>query len=72
MARLTGHGLISEGAPHDDAGVYSGGGGIIRTSGPGRAKCECGALSEYLPSANARKQWHRDHKAQIAHNSKES
>jgi hypothetical protein len=63
--RLDGHSLWYEGAAHDDNGklVWT---GAIRSSGPGRGKCECGALSEWLRSGNARKAWHREHKAQVA------
>lgn len=60
-----GHGLAHEGAPHDAAGRlrsarYPG------TSGIGRAKCVCGALSDELDSGAARKRWHKEHKAEIA------
>jgi hypothetical protein len=61
---VPGHGLVSEGLPHDDEGYP-----LIRNGfshgGTGRAKCSCGTLSEILDSANKRKQWHRDHKNQI-------
>lgn len=29
------------------------------------AKCECGAMSDVLPSTNARKRWHREHKVEV-------
>lgn len=61
---VPGHGLVSEGLPHDEKGEA-----LIRNGfshgGTGRAKCSCGTLSEILDSANKRKQWHRDHKNQI-------
>ena len=34
-------------------------------SGVGRGLCSCGAASDALPSAAARKAWHRKHKADI-------
>lgn len=69
---ITGHALKHEGAPHDNKGnrlnhrgepadvSYS-----IGATGEGRALCECGALSEELPSRNKRAAWHRQHKAEI-------
>jgi hypothetical protein len=66
VTRLTGHGLMHEGAAYDDDGnmIWT---GRVNTAGPGRGKCECGALSDPLPSGNARKSWHRDvHKPQVA------
>lgn len=52
--RLSGHILPNEGR------INAG-----RTA-EGHAVCSCGATSpESLPSANARKAWHRDHKALI-------
>jgi hypothetical protein len=33
-------------------------------AGTGRALCECGAVSDVLPSANKRKAWHRAHKSE--------
>lgn len=61
VTRVTGHGLVAEGAPHDDAGRRISG---IRaaTSGPGRGRCQCGALSDTLESTAARRSWHREHK----------
>lgn len=56
--RVSGHTLIAEGWAHDDNGEPAHG-----RSGEGRAKCSCGDLSDPLPSASARKMWHRDHKA---------
>lgn len=35
------------------------------TGGGGMALCSCGATSPILPSGNARKRWHREHKAQM-------
>jgi hypothetical protein len=62
---LPGHSLWYEGAAHDDNGglIWA---GRISSVGAGRGKCECGALSEWLLSGNARKKWHREHKAQVA------
>jgi len=56
--RLAGHELRNEGRVY---GGYSAG----YINGPGRATCSCGFRSEELPSTNARKQWHRDHKARV-------
>jgi hypothetical protein len=63
--RLAGHGLISEGYPHDDAGKPISGAFLRATSGNGRALCSCGELSPELPSGYARKRWHKDHKDQV-------
>lgn len=41
-------------------------------SGEGRALCECGALSEELPSRNKRAAWHRAHKTEIRNQAKET
>lgn len=59
--QLAGHGLLNEGAPFDDAGdrVH------VSTSGPGRAKCSCGELSDPLPSGGARRRWHAAHKEAV-------
>jgi hypothetical protein len=56
-ARLAGHGLRHEGRYWTGLRYVSGG------MAPG--VCECGAKSDDLPSANARKRWHRDHKADV-------
>lgn len=59
-ARVSGHALIAEGAPHGTvSGIRIGYNG---TSGEGCAKCSCGAMSESLWSAAERKRWHRRHK----------
>jgi hypothetical protein len=63
---VEGHTLIAEGAPHDDDGEYIRGYGMIRTSGPGRAKCSCGELSDVLPSVGPRRKWHVEHKEAVA------
>jgi hypothetical protein len=57
------HGLQFEGAPHDSLGrrIVSRQG----VGGAGRGKCACGELSELLPSAYARKRWHREHKEEV-------
>lgn len=55
--RIAGHGLRHEGRHWTAAGYVSGG------MAPG--VCECGEKSAPLPSAAARKRWHRDHKAEI-------
>lgn len=61
---IPGHKLSSEGAPFSAKGRRTG--RIQSTGGTGWAKCHCGALSETaLPSAAARRRWHRQHKAAI-------
>jgi hypothetical protein len=66
VTRIAGHALRHEGAPFDRDGhlIYSG--GFISSSGVGRARCECGTMSEVLQSANQRKAWHRQHKAEVS------
>jgi hypothetical protein len=55
--RLAGHGLRHEGR-HWVPGVG------YTAAGTAPGICECGAESEPLPTAAARKRWHRDHKAE--------
>lgn len=62
--RMSGHELVSEGAPHDDKGRRLGLYGYT-TSGDGRGKCTCRKLSPILPSGNQRKAWHRAHKESL-------
>jgi hypothetical protein len=57
--RLAGHTLDSEGAAFDGRGRR------VRDSRLGYGVCSCGDMSELLTSNNARKRWHRDHKAEI-------
>lgn len=52
--RLAGHILPDEGR------IF--GNGVGHAKPEGRAECSCGAASEVLPSAKARKAWHRAHK----------
>lgn len=61
-ARLSGHTLAFEGAPHDDQGKRIGWMGV---AGYGRAKCSCGEMSEEFPSGARRRLWHKDHKNDI-------
>jgi hypothetical protein len=61
--RVPGHELRHDGAPHDDDGHVIPPG--TRTGGLGRARCTCGALSQVTVSATRRRQWHREHKAQV-------
>jgi hypothetical protein len=56
--RLAGHELWSEGKPIEGRNRYA-------SPREGRGECSCGALSPTLPSNAKRKQWHRDHKADI-------
>lgn len=57
---LKGHALLYEGAAYDDRGKP-----MRYDTGIGRAKCECGEMSDQLPSRNQRKDWHRAHKDAI-------
>lgn len=57
--RVPGHGLIAEGAPHNDNGQRSNLGG---TAGWGRGLCTCGATSDHVHSARQRRAWHDQHK----------
>lgn len=66
MTRVVGHALWYEGGAHDDNGYPIDVGGWVTRSGPGRAKCECGDLSEVLTSGAARRAWHKAHKAEVA------
>lgn len=63
MRRVPGHGLLFEGAAFDQFGDRIG--WWSTTGNAGHAKCECGALSEELPSGNARRRWHAEHKATL-------
>jgi len=70
MTVAPGHGLRNEGAPFTrlpgpgrpqfwrDSSTAS------STAGEGRAICSCGSYSTVLPTAAARKSWHREHKSQ--------
>lgn len=63
---VKGHGLVGEGAPHTATGKEITRGWLRARAGDGHGKCSCGAVSEEsLPSANARKRWHRDHKQRV-------
>jgi hypothetical protein len=62
---LPGHGLRSEGKPFlpsTDGECW-----VIpyRSSGEGHGVCACGESSGVLPSNNARKRWHRQHKKEV-------
>lgn len=65
--RVTGHHLVSEGAPFErvvdeHARIVAkrlNHGGV---AGEGRALCSCKAMSDVLPSGGARQRWHREHK----------
>lgn len=56
VTRLAGHTLPNEGRIYENS--------YRITTGP--AVCSCGEQSEPLASDNARRVWHRDHKAQKA------
>lgn len=55
--RVPGHGLRNEGKAVDAAGWF------VKV---GKGRCECGAQSPELTSDNARKRWHREHKAEVS------
>jgi hypothetical protein len=77
--RVSGHGLVSEGQFHlaskfcrdpecvekteDGSWEYF---SQVRNNRAGHALCSCGAESGHLPSAAARKRWHRNHKGEIS------
>lgn len=54
--RLAGHELSNEGRIYGD-GIY-----IVRE---GKTRCSCGVESPVLPSANARRRWHANHKDEV-------
>jgi hypothetical protein len=63
--QIPGHGLQFEGEPFDPvprdgrwARIYGG-------SKVGVGVCSCGQTSDVLTSNNARKRWHKDHKAEV-------
>lgn len=58
--RVAGHGLIDEGWPFIGTKIRA-----SRRNGPGMGKCECGQMSDLLPSTAARKRWHKDHKLAV-------
>jgi len=59
--RLAGHTLPYEGRVFDARDPR-----INRlVNGPGRAQCSCGEWSPDMPSTNARRKWHRAHKADV-------
>ena len=67
-ALVRGHTLRSEGKPHKVLVTTESGTKIaqrIYDSKAGRGLCSCQALSDLLPSDGRRKQWHREHKAQV-------
>lgn len=55
--RISGHGLLHEGRVHS-SGYWVGG-------APGIGECSCGKKSEELPTAAARRRWHKAHKAEV-------
>lgn len=64
--RVRGHALCREGGAFDENGTFLGARLFYTTiGGPGRAMCECGALSEVLSTTRQRQQWHREHKAAV-------
>jgi len=71
--RLRGHELYSEGAAFGPPSLDARGGRTYwgrtnplgGTGGVGRGVCSCGSASPVLDSGTKRKQWHREHKAEI-------
>lgn len=61
MARVSGHALWHEGAAYYDDGSRI----VYGDRSAGRAKCECGEMSEALPSGAARRRWHAQHKLDV-------
>jgi hypothetical protein len=61
-ARVSGHTLIDEGSAYNANGKRP---WSLCANAAGYGKCSCGALSPELPSKNARKRWHRAHKAEV-------
>lgn len=59
--RLAGHGLLREGKAYEKKGRQTHFTGDVK----GVGLCECGVTSDVLDSDNARKRWHREHKAAI-------
>lgn len=64
---LPGHGLVDEGSAHDEHGnrIWVSNNACDAFSGPGRALCKCGELSEELPTKAARRRWHNAHKEEV-------
>ena len=64
-SRLSGHTLRHEGAAFEP--VLNASGLPDRRAGDrvGSGLCSCGEMSESLPSAAARKRWHREHKDRV-------
>lgn len=66
FTRVSGHYLLNEGAPFN---IYknriTNGARYITSAGEGRALCSCGQLSDAFPSAYARRNWHKIHKADV-------
>lgn len=66
-ALVPGHTLVAEGRGHEQVRVH------IDTlvwrpmyfTRTGRGMCSCGATSQVLRSTGRRKQWHREHKAEV-------
>lgn len=69
MSLVKGHALVAEGAAFDKEGDSAKRAKRVRygtVRGRGRALCECGSVSPPLDSANQRKKWHREHKAEVS------
>lgn len=59
---MLGHGLQAEGSAYTADGarvMYN------TVAGTGHGRCACGETSPEAKSGNARKAWHRQHKAEI-------
>ena len=66
MSLVKGHALVAEGAAFDKEGDSTKRVRYGTVAGRGRALCECGSVSPRLDSANQRKKWHREHKAEVS------
>ena len=70
---LPGHALASEGAAFTAEGEYIHPKHLwIGTAGQGHGKCECGAMSPEVGGRKYRREWHRQHKAEVRNKQKES
>ena len=63
---IAGHALANEGAAYTAEGEYARTDRYwIVTAGQGYGKCECGAISPKAGGRKYRREWHRQHKAEV-------
>ena len=63
---IAGHAIAHEGAAFTAEGEYARADrSWIGTAGQGYAKCECGAMSPEIGGRKYRREWHRQHKAEV-------